>query len=159
MTGLKGKALVSLATLGILGGASLGAVGVSADTYTTNADTDVAVGFSDNGILDPITGPLSLVNYPAAADFGTGVHANTVVPGQFSKTHTYSDAMLSLWDAREAEESTSWTLTGSASDLTSGSDTVGNGAITFNHAAGVKDWIGDDHENKYWGCGNYGWFN
>lgn len=152
MTGLKGKVLVGLASTAMLGGIVLGGTQASADEVNSR-DTDVAVGFSDNTIIEPpAPNALELCAYPSAADFGNGNNlqdSNGNPNTSFEKEIEYQGgAALGIWDGRSDEQGNTWELTGKASELkTAAGESIGSGSITFKHSLGVKNWMDGEYES------------
>lgn len=152
MKSLKGKVLVSLASVAILGGVTLGSVGAFADVSGSGAQTGVDVRFS--GTIEPpgTAGNLQLNSVPAFVGFGTGA-VNTpnapFVAGNAITSHVgdLSDPYVKINDDRPTggSESTEWKLQADASSLTevsSGTEVISNGSININSsdANTLKEW-------------------
>lgn len=126
MTNLKGKVLVGLASVAVLGGVTVGSVGAFA---ATEGQTPTRVQFEEEGhiITPPNPGELSLVAVPALTDFATHEAGNAV-----SHTAVTSPATryVGLHDDRpdSAGGAGTWKLTAKASEL----ENIANTTQTIN---------------------------
>ena len=122
---LKGKAFVSLASLAILGGITVGSVGVFA---TDQIETPVRVQFEEPGeiIVPPGREELSLVAVPDLTDFDSHEAGNAV---QHTAVTTPSTRYVGLHDDRPGSEldNGQWTLTAKASEL----ENTANSSVTI----------------------------
>ncbi|MEO1769223.1 WxL domain-containing protein [Candidatus Enterococcus ferrettii] len=131
MKALKGKAVVSLASLAVLGGVGLGSIQAFA------LDTPVKVQFQADGhITEPDPDALQLRFVPDLVDFGATHVAGNAVAQQVNTTNKY----VALYDGRDSGNE--WTLSASASNLAnvaSPTQVIDSGTIDV--AVGtVKDW-------------------
>ena len=147
MKSLKGKMLVSLASVAMLGGVTLGSVGAFATQ--TSDDTRVEVTFS--GETNPPVTPdtLQLHSVPAFAAFGGANDTNNpniIVAGTAvsSRVGTLTSGYVKINDARNnaVTQGTDWELTAKASPLVNAGDTISNGNITLASAGAntIKAW-------------------
>lgn len=143
MKSLKGKMLVSLASVAMLGGVTLGSVGVFATQSEDRTQVEVTFSGETNPPVTPDT--LQLVSVPAFAAFGGANdtnNTNTIVAGTAisSRVGTLTSGYVKINDARNnaVTQGTDWALTASASPLVDGGDTISNGSITL-ASAGLND--------------------
>lgn len=134
MKDLKGKVLVGLASVSMLGGIALGSVqGFAA----LNATSDVQVRFNPytGGGEDP--GDLALAYVPAGFDFGS----HNVSPGAQSYAGTMGGAnYIAVDDDRSTVGQ--WKLTAAATALssTTTTQTISSGNITLTSTSAVRDY-------------------
>ena len=147
MRDLKGKVLVGLASVSMLGGIALGSV--QAFAAQTSDETEVEVTFS--GETNPPVTPntLQLHSVPAFAAFGganDSANSSLIVAGNAvtSRVGTLTSNYVKINDARNdsVTQGTDWELTASASPLVEGADTISNGNITLASAGAdtIKAW-------------------
>lgn len=147
MKDLKGKVLVGLASVSMLGGIALGSV--QGFATQTSDETQVEVRFS--GETNPPVTPntLQLHAVPAFAAFGgpnDSANTNVIVAGNAvtSRVGTLTSNYVKINDARNnaVTQGTDWELTASASPLVEGADSISNGNITLASAGAdtIKAW-------------------
>ena len=152
MTNLKGKVLVGLASVAVLGGVTVGSVGAFADVAGSDS-TRVQAKFRGTNEPPVRPGTLQLNSVPTFVGFGTGAdntsnsafHAGS---GISSHVGDLSDPYVKINDERSSnpndDPSTEWTLEASASPLTSTDNIheISNGNITLNSSGenSVKEW-------------------
>ena len=131
MKDLKGKVLVGLASVSMLGGIALGSV----QGFAAFPNTDVQVKFNAD-VTPPVVNPtaLELRALPSFADFGTlqtgaGLTSSATVQGS---------GYVKLFDGRTAGQE--WKVSAKASTLTSGSDVINDATITINSTGAVQEW-------------------
>lgn len=131
MRDLRGKVLVGLASVSMLGGIALGSV----QAFAAFPNTDVQVGFSED-VTPPIVNPtaLELRALPSFANFGTletgaGLTSSATVQGS---------GYVKLNDGRAPGQE--WKVSAKASTLTSGSDVIDDATITINSSGAVQEW-------------------
>ncbi|EOH75730.1 WxL domain-containing protein [Enterococcus malodoratus] len=138
MKDLKGKLLLCIASLSILGMAFAGSIGGFADTL----DTPVRVQFEADGHVpnpNPDPDELQLRFVPNLVDFGNAHTAGNAVTQSIGTSGKY----VALYDGRDSNESNNeWTLSASASSLTNPvapAQVINSGKIKV--AVGtMKDW-------------------
>lgn len=131
MKDLKGKVLVGLASVSMLGGIALGSV----QGFAAFPNTDVQVKFNADvnpPVIDPTA--LELRALPSFADFGT-LQTGT---GLISTATVQSSGYVKLNDGRTAGQE--WKVSAKASTLTSGSDVINDATITINSSGAVQEW-------------------
>lgn len=142
MKDLKGKVLVGLASVSMLGGIALGSVQAFADF----PNTGVEVQFNDDIVppdVDP--GVLELRAVPGFANFQTmtaGDNTQQVNAGVIT-----GSGHVKLNDGREDADITGnreWQLSASASELVSGSDVIDDATIDIASTRDVEDWTSSD---------------
>ncbi|MGY0354370.1 WxL domain-containing protein [Enterococcus avium] len=157
MTNLKGKVLVGLASVAVLGGVTVGSVGAFADVAGSDS-TGVQAKFRGTNEPPVNPGTLQLNSVPTFVGFGTG-EVNTpneafqAGEGITSHTGELSDPYVKINDERSSsldpddpnyDPSTEWKLEASASPLrsTDSSHEISNGNITLNSSGenSVKEW-------------------
>ncbi|MFQ7233453.1 MAG: hypothetical protein ACLRPU_01165, partial [Enterococcus hulanensis] len=114
MKDLKGKLVVSLASLSVLGLAFAGSIGGFADTL----DTPVRVQFESEGHVtnpDPDPEVLQMRFVPNLVDFGNTHTAGNALTQSIGTAGKY----VALYDGRDSSVTNNeWTLSASASNLT-----------------------------------------
>lgn len=138
MKDLKGKLVISLASLSVVGLAFAGSIGGFADTL----DTPVRVQFESEGQIpnpEPDPDELQLRFIPDLVDFGNAHTAGNAVTQSINTSGKY----VALYDGRDTSVTNNeWTLSASASNLTNPvapAQVINSGKIKV--AVGdVKDW-------------------
>ncbi|MGL9730084.1 WxL domain-containing protein [Enterococcus sp. DIV0756] len=140
MKSLKGKMLVSLASVATLGAVTLGSVGVFA-ANAGNENSDVTVGFR-NYTEPPGTGDgiLSLQHVPEVMNFGASNTAGGTLTALTGDLNGAEYAMLR--DDRAVSDPTDWELSAKASNLTAtdNSSIITNGDIRIGSTGAIKEW-------------------
>lgn len=138
MKDLKGKLVVSLASLSVLGLAFAGSIGGFADTL----DTPVRVQFESEGHVtnpDPDPEVLQMRFVPNLVDFGNTHTAGNALTQSIGTTGKY----VALYDGRDSSVTNNeWTLSASASNLTNpvaSSQVINSGKIKVS-VGDMKDW-------------------
>lgn len=154
MRDLRGKVLVGLASVSMLGGIALGSV----QAFAAFPNTDAEVTFRRyDGPGEGGDGVLSLRNTPPGIDFGTHtIDAGNAVtfPGDLNGAD-----YVALRDDRPNTDPYNWQLQATASNLTSGASTISevdSGAIELTSTTAIKLWtpngndpvIGNDHSTQ-----------
>lgn len=133
MKSLKGKMLVSLASVAMLGGIVVG----STQAFAAFPDTAVKVRFNPD-LTPPTTDPtaLELRAIPTHADFGS----MEVGAGNIASATVQGSGYVKVHDGRTTTVGNEWEVTATASTLVSGSDVIDDAEITINSTAPVLDW-------------------
>ena len=138
MKDLKGKLVVSLASLSVLGLAFAGSIGGFADTL----DTPVRVQFEAEGLIpnpNPDPDELQLRFVPNLVDFGNTHTAGNALTQSIGTSGKY----VALYDGRDtALTNNEWTLSASASNLTNPvapAQVINSGKIKV-AVGSMKDW-------------------